>query len=70
MSPGRVRIRSTSLSSWSSAISGLTYPYHPERFDGDGLAVDAEQPLDDPLRLLVPSLAEVLVANHALPVDE
>jgi hypothetical protein len=33
-------------------------------------ALDAEQPLDDALRLLVASFAEVLVADHALCVDE
>jgi hypothetical protein len=43
---------------------------HAEPLDGDELALDAEQPLDDALRLLVASFAEVLVADHALCVDE
>ena len=43
---------------------------HAEPFDGDELALDAEQPLDDALRLLVASFAEVLVADDAVPVDE
>ena len=41
-----------------------------EPFDGDELALDAEQPLDDALGLLVASLAEVLVADDAVRVDE
>ena len=43
---------------------------HADSFDRDRLALDAEQPLDDPLRLLVASLAEVLVADDAVGVDE
>ena len=43
---------------------------HAEPFDGDELALDAEQPLDDALRLLVASFAEVVVADHAVRVDE
>jgi hypothetical protein len=38
---------------------------HPEPFDGDELALDAEQPLDDALGLLVASFAEVVVADDA-----
>jgi hypothetical protein len=38
--------------------------------DGDELALDAEQPLDDPLRFLIAPFAEVLVADAALRVDE
>ena len=41
-----------------------------EPFDGDEFALDAEQPLDDALGLLVASFAEVLVADDALLVDE
>jgi hypothetical protein len=37
---------------------------------GDELALDAEQPLDDALRLLVASFAEVVVADDAVRVDE
>jgi hypothetical protein len=43
---------------------------HTEPFDGDELALDAEQPLDDALRLLVASFAEVVVADDAVRVDE
>ena len=43
---------------------------HAEPFDGDELALDAEQTLDDALGLLVASFAEVLVADDALRVDE
>jgi hypothetical protein len=39
-------------------------------FGGDEVALDAEQPLDDALRLLVASFAEVLVADDAVRVDE
>jgi hypothetical protein len=39
-------------------------------FDGDELTLHAEQPLDDALRLLVASLAEVVVADDAVRVDE
>src|SRR5258705_12823484 len=39
-------------------------------FNGDELAVNAEQPLDDAPRLLVAALAEVLVADDALRIDE
>ena len=38
--------------------------------DASALALDAEQPLDDALRLLVASLAEVLVADDPVGVDE
>ena len=43
---------------------------HAEPFDGDELALDAEQSLEDALRLLVAAFAEVLVADHAVRVDE
>jgi hypothetical protein len=43
---------------------------HAERFDRDVVALDAEQLLDDVLRLLVASFAEVVVANDAFLVDE
>src|SRR4051794_14921638 len=43
---------------------------HADPVDGDGLALDAEQPLDDELRLLVASFAEVLVADDPVRVDE
>ena len=43
---------------------------HPDPIDGDELAFDAEQTLDDALRLLVASFAEVLVADDAVGVDE
>src|SRR5918992_4463412 len=39
---------------------------HAEPFDGDELALDAEQLLDYALRLLIASFAEVGVANYAL----
>src|SRR4051812_22992468 len=39
-------------------------------FDRDELAIEAEQPLDQPLRLLVASFAEVLILDDALGVDE
>jgi len=38
--------------------------------NGDELTVDAEQPLDDALRLLVAAFAEVVVADDAFRVDE
>ena len=38
--------------------------------DGDELALDAEQPLDDALRSLVAPFAEVVVADGAIRVDE
>src|SRR5215211_5706443 len=41
-----------------------------ESFDGDELALDAEQPLDDALGLLVASFAEVVIADDAVRVDE
>ena len=41
-----------------------------EAFDGDEFALHAEQPLDDVLRLLVASFAELVVADDALVVDE
>src|SRR6185312_9783602 len=43
---------------------------HAGPFDGDELALDAEQLLDHALRLLVATLAEVMVADDPLPVDE
>jgi hypothetical protein len=43
---------------------------HAEAFDGDELAVDAEQLLDEALRFLVASFAEVPVADPAVGVDE
>ena len=43
---------------------------HAEAHDRDGLALDAEQVLDDALRFLVAPFAEVLVADDPLPVDE
>src|SRR4051794_31571504 len=43
---------------------------HSDPFDRDGLALDAEQPLDQSLRLLVASLAEVVVVDDAVGVDE
>jgi hypothetical protein len=39
-------------------------------FDGDELALDAEQLLDDALGLLIATLAEVLVTDDAVAVDE
>src|SRR5436305_3625581 len=43
---------------------------HADPFDSDELALDAEQTLDDPLRFLVATLAEVLVADYPVRVDE
>jgi len=43
---------------------------HAEPFDGDELALDPEQPLDNALRLLVTPLAEMIVADDAVRVDE
>jgi hypothetical protein len=43
---------------------------HPDPLDVDEWAIHPEQPLDDPLGLLVPALAEVVVADDALRVDE
>jgi hypothetical protein len=43
---------------------------HAERYSGDELAIDAEHPLDDALRLLVAFFTEVVVANDAVRVDE
>jgi hypothetical protein len=43
---------------------------HTDPFDGDELALDAEQPLDHALGLLVAAFAELLVADDALLVDE
>jgi hypothetical protein len=43
---------------------------HADSFDRDQLALDAVQPLDDPLRLLVASFAEVVVADETVLVDE
>jgi hypothetical protein len=43
---------------------------HPDASDGDELALDAEQPLDDALGFVVTCLAEVLVPNHTVRVDE
>jgi hypothetical protein len=41
-----------------------------EPVDGDELAVDTEQPLDHPLRLLVRAFADVLVTDDAVHVGE
>jgi hypothetical protein len=43
---------------------------HAEPLDGDEVALDAEQPLQQPLRLLVTALAEVVVPDDAVRVDE
>jgi hypothetical protein len=43
---------------------------HAHPLDGDELALDAEQPLDDALGLLVAPFPEVLVADDAVPVNE
>ena len=51
---------------WSQSASAST----PEPFDGDELALDAEQPLDHALRLLVAAFAEVVVADDSLGIDE
>ena len=51
---------------WSQSASAST----PSPFDRDEVALDAEQLLDRALRLLVAALAEVVVADDALRVDE
>jgi hypothetical protein len=43
---------------------------YTEPFDADELALDAKQPLDDALGLLVASFADVVVADDAVRVDE
>ena len=43
---------------------------HAQSLDRGELALDAEQPLDDALRVLVATLAEVLIADDATHVDE
>src|SRR5262249_5489456 len=43
---------------------------HPDRLDGYEVAPEAQQLLDHPFGVLVASLPEVVVANHALAVDE
>jgi hypothetical protein len=43
---------------------------HAESFDGDELPLDAQQLLDDALRLLVASFTEALVADDPVGVDE
>jgi hypothetical protein len=43
---------------------------HADPFDGDELALDAEQLLDDTLGLLIATLAKVLVDDDAVGVDE
>ena len=43
---------------------------HADPFDGDELALNAEQTLDDALGFLVASFAEVVVADDAVRVDE
>jgi hypothetical protein len=43
---------------------------HAEPFDRDELALDAEQPLNHALGLLVAAFAEVLVADDAVRIDE
>src|SRR3954467_5652495 len=45
-------------------------PLHSHPFDRDVLARDAEGPLDQSLRLLVATLAEVVVADDGVGVDE
>jgi hypothetical protein len=42
----------------------------PSPFDADELALDAEQPLDGALGLLVASFADVVVADDAVRVGE
>ena len=44
--------------------------FHTDPFDRHELAIDAEQPLDDVLRLLVTPFAEVLVADDPVRIDE
>jgi hypothetical protein len=44
--------------------------FHAHALDGDELALDAEQLLDDALEFLVASFTEVLVADDAVPVGE
>jgi hypothetical protein len=43
---------------------------HADPFDGDELALHAEQTLDDALGFVVATLTEVLVADDAVRVDE
>src|SRR4051812_3019993 len=43
---------------------------HADAFDGDELALDSKQLLDDALRLLVAPFTEVLVADRAVGVEE
>jgi len=43
---------------------------HAGPFDGEELALNAEETLDDALRLLVASFAEVVVPDDAVGVDE
>ena len=43
---------------------------HAEPLDGDEFALDAQQPLDDALRVLVASFAEVMVADDSVRDDE
>jgi hypothetical protein len=40
---------------------------HADPFDGDEVARNAEETLDDELRFLVATLTEVLVADDAVP---
>src|SRR5436190_8160923 len=51
-------------------LSPVGLRLHAEPFDGHELALDAEQPLDEALRLLVTPFAQVLVADDAVRVDE
>src|SRR4051794_9454441 len=46
------------------------FGFHPYPSYRHQVTVDAEQPLDEALRSFVPSFAEVLVADDAVPIDE
>ena len=54
----------------SAQIVPVRLRLHTEPFDGGELALDVEQTLDEALRLLVAPLAEVLVADDAVRIDE
>src|SRR4051794_2453564 len=58
--------RGTEIRLGSTQVVPVGLRLHPHPFDRDELAVDAQQTLDDALRFLVASLAEVLVADDAL----
>ena len=55
---------------WCTQVVPVCLRLHPTTLNGHWLAFDIEQPLEDTFGLFVAALAEVVIADDAVPVDE